>query len=90
MMNYQKLKCCINIIINFMGVINFKRLNLILNTSSTGLVVTGSIAVGVTLNPIIVGTISSAGLLFKYLVKSRIIRRKLKCVNLHTQHMKKC
>jgi len=44
---------------------HFKRLNLAINIGSAGLVVTGTIAGGITLNPIISGAISGAGLVLK-------------------------
>ena len=44
---------------------HFKRLNLIINISSTSLVVIGTIAGAITLNTIILGTISGAGLVLK-------------------------
>ena len=58
--------------------------------ASRGLVVTGAIAGGVTLNPVILGTILGACFLIKTLAKLKVIRRNLKCVNLPTQRMKKC
>ena len=45
----------------------FKRLNLTANISSTCLVVSGTIVGGVTFNPVILRTISGAGLLLKTL-----------------------
>ena len=43
----------------------FKRINLISNITSTGLIAVDTIVGSVTLNPIILGTISGAGVLLK-------------------------
>ena len=39
----------------------FKKLNLLLNMTSTGLIVIGTVAGGLTANPAIIGSISGAG-----------------------------
>ena len=44
---------------------HFKRLNLIVNVASTGLIAVGTIVDSVTLNPIVLGTILGSGLLLK-------------------------
>ena len=43
----------------------FKKLNLLLNMSSTGLIVIGTVAGGLTANPAIIGSISGVGLALK-------------------------
>ena len=43
----------------------FKKLNLAINMSSTGLIVTGTVAGGLTANPAVLGSISGAGLALK-------------------------
>ena len=55
----------------------FKRLNLVINVCSMGLVAAGTIAGGVTLNPIILGTISGAGLLLKTFGEIKDYKRKI-------------
>ena len=47
----------------------FKRLNLIINVTSTGLVVIGTVAGSITLNPAILASISGAGLVLKTVLK---------------------
>ena len=44
---------------------HFKKLNLILNITSSGLIVVGAVAGGLTANPAILGSISGAGLVLK-------------------------
>ena len=56
---------------------HFKRLNLIINVSSTSLVVIGTIACGVTLNPIILGTISGVGILLKTFSEIKNYKKKI-------------
>ena len=46
---------------------HFKKLNLAINISSTGLTVIGAVAGGLTANPAILGSISGAGLVLKTL-----------------------
>ena len=53
-----------------------------INITSNGLVVVGTIVGRVTLNPVILGTISDAGLLLKTFSKSRITK-KIESLNLH-------
>ena len=43
----------------------FKKLNLLLNMSSSGLIIIGTVAGGLTANPAIIGSISGAGLALK-------------------------
>ena len=43
----------------------FKKLNLLLNITSSGLIVVGAVAGGLTANPAILGSISGAGLVLK-------------------------
>ena len=44
---------------------HFKKLNLLLNITSSGLIVVGAVAGGLTANPAILGSISGAGLVLK-------------------------
>ena len=68
---------------------HFKRLNLIINVSSTSLVVIGSIVGGVTLNPIILGTISGIGILLKTFSEAKNYQRKIKmCKFAYTSYEK--
>ena len=55
----------------------FKRLNLVINVCSTVLVAAGTIASGVTLNPIILGTILGAGLLLKTFSEIKDYKKKI-------------
>ena len=55
-----------------------------------GLVVIGIIAGGITLNPIILGVINGAGVIVISISKMKNYKKKrLKCLKLHLQHMKK-
>ena len=53
------------------------------NLASTTLVVVGTIAGGLTLNPIVLGVISGAGVILKTSSELKIAKIKFKCVNLH-------
>ena len=55
----------------------FKRINLFSNITSTGLVAVGTIAGGATLNPIILATISSAGLSVKTFSEIKNYKKKI-------------
>ena len=66
----EELKNFTNIIINFGGVTkklwnDSKKINIAVNLVSVSLVTAGTVAGAVTLNPIILGTITGAGLLLK-------------------------
>ena len=52
-------------------------MNLAINIGSAGLVVTGTIAGGITLNPIILGTISGAGLVLKTVSEIKDYKKKI-------------
>ena len=54
----------------------FKKLNLRLNMSSTGLIVIGAIAGGLTANPAILGSISGAGLALKTFSETKDYKKK--------------
>ena len=56
---------------------HFKKLNLAINISSTGLIVTGAVAGGLTANPAILGSISGAGLVLKTLSDTKNYKRKI-------------
>ena len=77
-------------VINRLTNISSDKINCKFNISSTLLVVTGTLAGGVTLNPVILGTISGLVYCLNHLANSKIIEIKSKCVNLVTQHMKNC
>ena len=55
----------------------FKKLNLLLNMSSTGLIIIGTVAGGLTANPAIIGSISGAGLVLKTLSETKNYERKI-------------
>ena len=56
---------------------HFKKLNLAINMSSTGLIVIGAVAGGFTANPVILGSISGAGLVLKTLSDTKNYKRKI-------------
>ena len=56
---------------------HFKKLNLAINMSSTGLIVIGAVAGGFTANPAILGSISGAGLVLKTLSDMKNYKRKI-------------
>ena len=55
----------------------FKKLNLLLNMSSTGLIIIGTVAGGLTANPAIIGSISGAGLALKTFSETKNYKRKI-------------
>ena len=56
---------------------HFKKLNLAINIPSTGLIVIGAVAGGLTSNPAILGSISGAGLVLKTLSNTKNYKRKI-------------
>ena len=58
-----------------------KKINLSLNLISAILVVTGSIVGGATMNPIILGTISGAGVILKTAMELKNLQKKIENVN---------
>ena len=56
---------------------HFKKLNLAINISSTGLIVIGAVAGGLTTNPAILGSISGAGLVLKTVSDTKTYKRKI-------------
>ena len=56
---------------------HYKKAELICNIGSVLMVVTGGVVGGVTLNPIVIGTISGAGLLLKTYSEARNFKRKI-------------
>lgn len=63
----------------------FKRLNLAINIGSTSLGVIGTNTGGIALNPVVLGTISGAGVVFKTFSEIKSYKRKIEMctVNLH-------
>jgi len=55
----------------------FKKAELVCNIGSVVLVVTGTVVGGVTLNPIVLGTISGAGVLLKTFSEAKNYKRKI-------------
>ena len=66
----------------------FKRLNLIINISSTGFITIGTITGLITLNLIVLGIISGTGLLLKTFGDIKDYKKKLNYVDLLIQRMK--
>ena len=54
----------------------FKKLNLLLNMTSSGLIVVGAVAGGLTANPAILGSISGAGLVLKTFSEAKDYKKK--------------
>ena len=55
----------------------FKKLNLLINMSSTGLIAIKAVAGGLTLNPAVLGSISGAGLALKTFSETKDYKRKI-------------
>ena len=55
----------------------FKKLNLLLNMSSTGVIIIGTVAGGLTANPAIIGSISGAGLALKTFSETKDYKKKI-------------
>ena len=67
----------------------FKKAELACNIGSVTLVVTGTVVGGVTLNPIVLGTISSAGLLLRTFSEAKNYKRKIEmCKFAYTSYEK--
>ena len=66
-----------------------KKINLAVNLISVTLVTAGTIAGAVTLNPVILGTITGAGLLLKTTSEIKQYSKKFQCLKLGCQLMKK-
>ena len=67
----------------------FKKAELVCNIGSTLLVVTGTLVGGVTLNPIVLGTISGSGLLLKTYSEIKNYKRKIEmCKFAYTSYEK--
>ena len=56
---------------------HFKKLNLLLNITSSGLIVVGAVAGGLTANPAILGSISGAGLVLKTFSETKDYKKKI-------------
>ena len=56
---------------------HFKKLNLLLNITSYGLIVIGAVAGGLTANPAILGSISGAGLVLKTFSETKAYKKKI-------------
>ena len=57
---------------------HYKKVNLASNIVSAGLVIIGSVAGGITANPIILGTVTGAGVLLKTFCETKNYKRKIK------------
>ena len=55
----------------------FKKLNLLLNMSSTGLIVIGTVAGGLTANAAIIGSVTGAGLALKTYSETKDYKKKI-------------
>ena len=56
---------------------HFKKLNLLLNVTSSGLIVVGAVAGGLTANPAILGSISGTGLVLKTFSETKDYKKKI-------------
>ena len=56
---------------------HYKKVNLASNIVSAGLVIIGSVAGGITANPIIIGTVTGAGVLLKTFCETNNYKRKI-------------
>ena len=56
---------------------HFKKLNLLLNITSSGLIVVGAVVGGLTANPAILGSISGAGLVLKTFSETKDYKKKI-------------
>ena len=56
---------------------HFKKLNLLFNITSSGLIVVGAVAGGLTANPAILGSISGAGLVLKTFSETKDYKKKI-------------
>ena len=56
---------------------HYKKVNLASNIVSAGLVIIGSVAGGITANPIIIGTVTGAGVLLKTFCETKNYKRKI-------------
>ena len=56
---------------------HFKKLNLLLNITSSGLIVVGAVAGGLTANPAILGSMSGAGLVLKTFSETNDYKKKI-------------
>ena len=79
---YRKSKSCINSIIIDIGVIKklihtTKKVNVASNIVSAGLVIIGSVAGGITVNPIIIGTVTGTSVLLKTFCETKNYKRKI-------------
>ena len=79
---YRRLKSCINITTIDTGAIKkpihtTKKVNLASHIVSAGLVIIGSVAGGITANPIIIGTVTGAGVLLKTFCETKNYKRKI-------------
>ena len=68
---------------------SYKFLDDVFSISGICLVSIGTIAGGITLNPVVLGVVNGAGVIVIGIGKKRIIREKLKCKGLHLLRMKK-
>lgn len=67
----------------------FKRLNIITNVTSIALVISGGIAASLTLNPVVLGTVSGSGLLLKTYCEMKNYAEKIeKCKFAYTSYEK--
>ena len=68
---------------------SYKFLDDVFAISGICLVAIGTISGGITLNPVVLGVVNSAGVIVAGIGKKNNYKRKLKCQGLHLQRMKK-
>ena len=78
----RRSKSCINITISNIGftkkpINTSKKLNLLLNMSSTGLIIIGTVAGGLTANPAVIGSITGAGSALKTFFETKDFKKKI-------------
>ena len=66
----------------------FKKLNLLLNMSSTGLIIIGRVAGGFTANPAIIGSITGAGLALKTFSETKDYRKKIEMTRFFLHYLR--
>ena len=67
----------------------FKKMNLLINLTSSGLVAIGAIAGGVTMNPIVLGVISGVGLIVKTASEMKNLKSKIEMAKFGLYNLRK-
>ena len=67
----------------------FKKMNLLMNCTSSGLIAIGAIAGGVTMNPIVLGVISGVGLIIKTAMEMKNLKSKIEMAKFCLYNLRK-